>query len=299
MAMADYCSSPDTLVLSIPNGPSLDLLSDQQGFRVGTLDLGYPDVRDDADLRPDQHGTIDYTRLFGARAVTIAGFLVPSPAGSRQLAWHALAPFLDPGARVTLTYRVDADAVVKTMTLRPAQASATFDNPTVSPAQVGFKAADPLAYDANVQTAITWITAPGGAGRAYPLTFNRVYPPGGTAATYATNHGELTAYPLLRIYGPVGGPSVAEIIGANPAIQLSFPSSFIVNAGDRVDIDCRRRTALLNGNPAQNVFGSLVFNQAGVWPSLPPGVLTNWTMGGSGYSNQTQTVITWADAYLL
>jgi hypothetical protein len=304
--MADYCSSPDTLVLSISGGPSLDLLSDQQGFRVEALDLGYPAVREVVGDNPDRSGQYDLTKLFGARPVTITGFLVPSPAGSRQLGWHALAPFLDPAARVTLTYRVDPDAVVKTMTVRAAQATATFDNPTVSPAQVGFKAPDPMAYDATVQTAYCWAGSGGvtTGGRVYPLTFNRVYPPGGYAYVTTYNGGDQNAYPVLRIYGPITGPVVQTNIykgdGSQFPLLVAFQTGYVIGTGYYVQVDCKAHTAYLNGDPTRSVYNQLSFGTNSGWPWTPPQPgYTTWALNGSGYSASTQLMIQWQNPYLL
>jgi len=299
-----YCTSPATLTLALPTGQTLDLMDAANGYRVDTLDLGYPDVREDMNPAPLRHGTVDLTRLFGARAVTVSGSLIPSGQGSRQQAWHALAPFLDPGARVTLTYQVDPDARPHQMTVRAAQVSGPVTNPTVSPFSVGFKAADPLAYDAAAQVGIVY---PGSAaGRAYPLVYqitpaqNRVYPAGGATSANLTSNGDFTVYPLLRIYGPGTNPTVTEAVpGApvNPAGRIAFTSGFIINAGDYIQVDCRARTAYLNGNPANNVYGSIASNIA--WPYLPPGVTTTWTYAATGLGTASQLQVAWNDAYLL
>jgi len=300
--VADYCSAPDTLTLAIAGGPSLDLLSDQQGLRVASLDLGYPAVREDENLRPDAQGTIDVTRLFGARAVTINGALVPSPAGSRQASWHALAPFLDPGQRLTLTYRVDGDVVTKTMTVRAAQATATFNHPSVSPAQLGFKAADPLAYGpAQTATVLPYATS---AGRAYNLTFNRVYPSTGVTVVTTYNRGDVVAFPLLRLYGPASGISIQFTVqppgAGSTAWMLYFLAGFSINAGDRLEIDSKNRTMYLNGDPTQNRYSQVDFGRStGGWPYIPAGGSTIWYLNAGTYSTTTQLQVNWSDAYLL
>jgi hypothetical protein len=298
--MADYCSSPAVLTLAIAGGPTLDLMSDQQGFRVSELDLGYPEVREDADPAADRHGTVDFTRLFGARAVTVSGFLVPSPAGSRQKAWHLVAPFLDPGVRVTLTYQVDADTTPRTMTVRADQVAGPIDDPTMSDLHMGFKAADPLAYDATVQTAIAWVYTGGGGGRQYNLTYPRTYPAGWSGYGYATNNGDLAVYPMLRFYGPMSTISFGEYFAdSRPSIQWGFVNSFVISAGDRVDLDCRTRTAYVNGDRNRNVFGQLSWNSTGAWPYLPPGVQTSWSVSASNIAAGSELQIVWQDGYLL
>jgi hypothetical protein len=300
--VADYCSSPDTLTLTV-GSTTVDLMSDQQGFRVSALDLGYPAVREVVVDNPDRNGATDLTKLLGPRPVVITGALVPSPAGSRQRAWHALAPFLDPSARVTMTYRVDADAVVKTITLRAAQATALFDNPQTSPAQLGFKAADPVAYDQNVQT-IYMVPSGTQAGRAYNLTFNRVYPSTGVTGATSVNHGDLVTFPRLRVYGPASNVYIGWNTGS-PLVQytLAFLSTFSVPAGDSLVIDCKARTMYLNSDPTTSRYNQVDFaGSSGGWPYIPatpaPG-FTSWLLNASSYSTATQLQVTWQDAYLL
>jgi hypothetical protein len=299
--VADYCSSPDTLTLTV-GSTTIDLMSDQQGLRVSALDLGYPAVREVVVDNPDRNGATDLTKLLGARPVVITGALVPSPAGSRQRAWHALAPFLDPSARVTMTYRVDADAVVKTITLRVAQATALFDNPTTSPAQLGFKAADPVAYDQNLQTRSILPSATQ-AGRAYNLTFNRVYPAAGVSSASTANNGDLATYPLLRLYGPASNVSItwATVVpGTTATWNLYFLSSFSIGAGDFLVIDCKARTMYLNSDPTTSRYGQVDFGaSSGGWPYIPAGGSTTWQLNATGSSTATQLQINWQDAYLL
>jgi len=300
--VGDYCSSPDTLTLSIPGGPSIDLMSDQQGFRVSEVDLGYPDVREDVEPNADQRGMDDYTRLFGARAVTIAGFVIASPLGSRQVTFHALGPFLDPAARVTLTYRIDPDAVVKTLTLRAAQSTAVFNDANVSDAMMGWKAPDPAAYDATVKQAYARTSsASQTGGRAYSWTPNRVYPAGGGSYATGTNAGDLITYPLLRVYGPIVNPSVQVNFtqaGATQYWNLGF--TYTVNAGDFIEIDCYARTAFVNGDRRQSVYSSIVFNNSGAaFPFMPPGLAVTFSLFGTGASTPTVLQVNWQDAYLI
>jgi hypothetical protein len=298
--VADYCNSPDTLTLTV-GSTTIDLMSDQQGFRVSALDLGYPAVREVVIDNSDRSGATDLTKLLGPRPVTITGALVPSPVGSRQQAWHKLAPFLDPSARVTMTYRVDGDTVVKTMTLRVAQATALFDNPTTSPAQLGFKAADPLAYDARVQTAVAFGGASNVGGRAYNLVYNRVYPAGGGATSVFTyNNGDFPVYPLLRLYGPATNIVVNWGPASATGGPITFVPSYSVAAGHYLAIDCKARTIQVDGDPSQNAYGQV--QSMLTWPYIPAGAPNNtavWSFTATGTSNQSQLVIQWQDGYLL
>ena len=299
--MPPYCTTPAVLTLTL-GATTLDLMDSNNGFRVEEVDLGYPNVREDMDNRADQSGMADYTRLFADRAVTITGSIVPSPAGSRQKSMHALSPFLDPSARPVLTYQIDGDMVARTMTLRASQVSAPFNNPQVTAFQLGFKAGDPASYDARVQTVVVTPSGPGNAGRVYPLTFNRTYPPlfpGSYART--NNNGDLRVWPLLRFYGPMTTPVVTWIAletNGNITNTFQFLPGFLINAGTYVEVDCRRRTATLNGVPTASVYQN-IYTLGLVWPSIPPGSYTQWSLSASNVSNVSQMDVVWQDAYLL
>ncbi|HEV7534694.1 MAG TPA: hypothetical protein VGP90_03615, partial [Acidimicrobiia bacterium] len=227
--------------------------------------------------------------------------IVPSPGGSRQRAWHVLAPFLDPAARPVLTYQIDADTTPRTLTVRAAGFAAPFGHRTVSEFQLGFKAADPLAKDAAGQVAFVWAARAG--ARNYNLIFNRTYPVGGgSLGVITTSAGDFAAYPLLQIYGPATGPALyAQNAAAALFRQLVFAPAFVINAGDYVQVDCYARSAFYNNNPAQSVYGQIVAPQAGWanWPVLPAGVAVSWSITAAGPSNQTGAQINWNDVYLL
>jgi hypothetical protein len=295
-----YCSSPAVLTLTL-GSLSLDFMDALDGWRVSEVDISYPDVREDSDLAADRHGTVDYTRLFGARAITISGSIVPSSRGSRQKALRWLGQFLTPSSRPMLTYQIDTDVSPRQVTVRPSALTAPYNDRNVSAFTLGFKCPDPVAYDSTTQTVYAGLQSAGG-GRAYNLTFNRVYPASGAGAASARNNGNMTSFPLLRLYGPVaalnGAIYIRESWTGNPVgATLPFRSDMIINAGDYLEIDCRARTAFLNGQTTQNWYSQLGAIQT-VWPQLPPGVDTLWWIYATG-TNATMLQVNWQDAYLI
>ena len=295
-----YCSTPAVLTLTLGD-TTIDLMDVRNGYRVAEVDIGYPDVREDDNMRADQHGTVDLTRLFGARAITISGSIVPSGYGSRQKTWHQLGPFLNPAARASLTYQIDSDVGPRTIIVRPTAVSGPYNSRQVSAFSLGFKAADPIIYDATTNTAYVWAsTGLSGGGRFYDLVFPRVYAAGGSSAVYVKNKGDQTVYPKLRIYGPITGAQIQEQIqyptGAAFASVL-FKSTYIIPGGSWVDVDCKARTALLNGTTS--VYDQLQYGPSTAWPSLPGGVQTVWSLNGTNISGITQLQIIWQDGYLL
>jgi hypothetical protein len=299
-----YCGAPVALTLTSA-GSTLDLMDQANGFRVETVDLGYPAVREDVGDYPGRRGGWDNTRLFGARAVTVTGWIVPVPGASRQAAWHAIAPYLDPAARPVLTFQIDGDQIPHQLHVRAAQFSSVASNPQVSPFQLGFKALDPVAYSATVNTAICWPTNTAG-GRTYNLSFPRVYPASPIGGATTTTAGDQTVYPLLHLYGPASTIRIAETIWAAAAptgysYAIPFKSGYSVAAGDRLDIDCAAHTVLTNGDPGSSQYNQIDFaNWSGFWPRLAP-TDTNpaeWTLSATATSGVTQLQIVWQDAYL-
>jgi hypothetical protein len=286
--------------LTKTDGSGKLLLDDpDSGYLCVELDLGYPEVREDKDLRPDVHGTIDLTRLFGARVVT-----------ARLVAWgedmtqddiaDLFAPFMDVTGRYQLHVTKDsANGAERVLTLRPSAWVSPMGVPVTRELHLAWIAPDPVMHDGTVHTAIVYPGSTGG-GRVYPLAFNRVYPAGGQTTAKATNNGDVTAYPLLRIYGPASNINLLEVLDASGVVsRINFVATYSIPAGSYVEIDTLARTVLLNGDTSQSVYGQLAYDPAGRWPTLPPKQSTTWSMAATGISNATQLQVVWQDAYLL
>ena len=142
------------------------------------------------------------------------------------------------------------------------------------------------------------------AGRAYNLTFNRVYPSTGVTVVTTYNRGDVVAFPLLRLYGPASGISIQFTVqppgAGSTAWMLYFLAGFSINAGDRLEIDSKNRTMYLNGDPTQNRYSQVDFGRStGGWPYIPAGGSTIWYLNAGTYSTTTQLQVNWSDAYLL
>jgi hypothetical protein len=305
--MAAYCGTPATLILALP-ASTLDLMDAANGFRVAEVDLGYPAVRADTSPIPDRNGEWDNTANFGARVVSVKGSLIPSGLGSRQKAFDALAPFLVAMARPTLTYVIDGDETARTLTLRPAQFSGPYSNPTASDFQVQWSAPDPAAYSAvRHQTNV----APGGLGygRTYTTpspgtptnvttrTYPRVYPAtSGQPSASVVNAGNLRTDPLITIYGPATNPAVYnDTVGQVLAVG-SVSNPFTLAAADVLTVDGRARAVYLNGNPNSTQYAYVDFTRSSWW-QLTPGANTVRYVADTATPASYATVA-WNDAFL-
>jgi hypothetical protein len=287
--------------LSLPDGRTIGL--EGQGYWCTKLDLGSPVVREVVNNRPDNTGTIDQTRYMGSRVVS-ADITTLSTAGGRidEVA-SAFGPFMDPSARPTLHYVLDrADNPERAVVLRGSAYSWPIAGPIERDIQLQWVAPDPMALDPTEQVATSWAD-PGRPGRAYDLVFPRAYPSGGGGALTARviTVGDVPVRPTLRIFGPITGtirvrfqPDSGGPFAGWP--QVIFLSTFSVNAGHYVSVDCDAHTAFMDDDPTQSVLSSVDWYNT-VWPVLQPGDAYTLTLTGNGAVVSTQVAASWHDRY--
>jgi hypothetical protein len=274
------------------------------GYYCQSLDLGAPIVRDVTTNRPDAHGMDDRTAFFGGRTVTVNITAMQTTGAQVDAVAASFAPFMLPGVRPVLHYVLDRPgAPERVLTVR----GESYDFPIVGAVQrdivLTFIAADPIVRDPTTQTAVSW-SGSTGSGRVYNLTFNRIYPTGGAIvnATIVT-HGDLGCQPLLSIYGPITTPKVTlTALVAGTVFRVWGLPGFAIAAGHYVAIDTAARTAYMDGDPSQNVLGSIDWLNT-VWPVIPPSpdgatmTLAGDPAGGV-MTGVTQVQATWQDSFL-
>jgi hypothetical protein len=271
------------------------------GWFCSSLDLGYPEVREVINNRPDTDGAVDRTALMGARLVS-AEIKAEAGAGARiDDVADNFAPFMVPSARPVLHYILDRPgAAERTITLRAVGYAWAVVGAVERDIQLQWKAADPIVRDPTVQTVTAYAGAAGGTGRVYPLVYSRTYPTGGGSPSTATitTPGDVAVRPLLNIYGPVTAPVVTFTPSSGPVSKVAFVSSYRIDAGNYVQVDTVAKTAYLNGPGGASALAWLDwFNTA--WPVLPtaPASTTMGMVGGST-TGVTQAQAIWQDGYL-
>jgi hypothetical protein len=278
-------------------------LEDQTaGYFCSSLDLGYPAVREVINNRPDQNGADDRTNLLGPRAVTAnlvaltgAGAVIDDVADS-------FAPFMDPSARPTLHYVLDRPGTPeRVLTVRAANYTWPVAGPYQRDIQLAFVAADPYAADPATHTLTAWAGSSTAPGRAYNLTYPRLYPAGGNVANTVTvtSPGDVAVRPLIRIYGPITKPQA--VIQAQPSgtnSYVTFGPAFSVAGGHWVDVDAAARTVYVDSDPTQNALGQIDWT-ASTWPYIPPAPASAIvSLNGQSTSAVTQLQVSWNDRYL-
>lgn len=283
---------------------TMPLESPAGGWFCANLDLGSVEIREVISNRPDTDGAIDRTQYMGARVISAEVHAVAGAGARIDDVASQFAPFMVPGARPVLHYVLDRSGPTElTLNVR----AVAYDWPIAGmPERVinlQWKAADPVARDPNVKTAVAYAGVATGGGRQYLLAFNRSYPQGGGAPSSGiiSSAGIVPVRPLITIWGPVTGPSVQFAPSdSTPHSQVAFVNSFRIDVNNYVVIDTNAKTAYLNGaSTGTSVLAFLDwFNTT--WPILPAQpATTTMTITGTSTSSATQAVASWQDGYLL
>jgi hypothetical protein len=276
------------------------------GYYCTKLDLGYPDVRDVVNNKPDMDGVDDRTQFWGSRAVTADITARPAPGSPGIDAVAAsFAPYMVPNVRPVLHWVLDRPGTPeRILTVRASDYSWPIDGTKSRAIQLAWVAADPVARDPTVHTVVAMAGSSTTAGRTYNLTFPRTYPPGGGSPTTGIifSPGDTIVRPLIRVYGPitaawVWGEGGSSTTGNYYHWDWHFNTGFVIDAGHWVDIDAARRTVYRDSDPAQSVYSSVNWSTT-TWPVFLP-QMTAWLyVRGTTTTGVTQAQAIWQDGYL-
>jgi hypothetical protein len=213
-----------------------------------------------------------------------------------------LGPFVVAGARPQLIVALDDDMPPRAFTGRVTN----FTGPVANGSSVDFtaswKCADPIAYSLTTsEVDIIPASADSDDGRSYPLTYPRTYPAsyGGNGKGLVTTNGNYSAWPVLKMFGPVVDPVVTWLdpVSDEPlGIQVVFAGISIAD-GDYLEVDTKAQTALLNGDPGANRYSFIDF-AATNWGPLQSGANLLLFTASSAETPSVLNVL-WQDAFLL
>lgn len=285
-------------------GLTLDLNDlDATGFMIAEVDLGFAQPRVVADDIPGQDGSDDQTANFSTRTIQLTGVIGPTLAGaSRSVNFDAFTPFIFPGARPTLVYSLDDDMAQRCLDLRVNQWTNPINHPVNASAfSVQFVCPNPIPYDPNQQEVDVPFATGSTSGFTFPFTFPLTF---GTTvdategSAFVTSNGTYLAWPLLRIFGPCTNPAVFwndPITDLPIGVQVVF-SGLTIAAGDYVEVDCRQRSALVDGDPEASVYQFVDFINSNFGPLQPGTNLLRATATTSAAGAVVQVL--WHDTYL-
>lgn len=272
--------------------PDLDLYDLPNSIPQKIL-VSYPEVREVSESLAGQHGEWDVTKFFGARAISVETVMKgPEFEANVRLLKRYCDPSLCP--RPVLHYKPFDSSPERQITLRGAGASTPLEMPGHAVVQGAWKAPDPAFYDPTTKT-MTSGANNREPGRTYDLVHDRVYPPAETGAdNTAVNDGDLPAWPIITITGPIEKP-LLENVTAERYIVLSANGGLTLDAGEVCVVNMREHTVLV-GELGSSAYDKIEFSESQWW-GVYPGAQTI-RLSGLGSTEDTSIVMTWNDPYL-
>jgi hypothetical protein len=223
----------------------------EDGFEIVSVEglADSPEVRSTDLARVARHGFLPGQDYLGGRSVTLTVDIY----GWDDTSFAALvgafrAVFTPGGPEEPLSFRLAglADGGVVSINARPRRLSLPLTSAYWSNAvraTVQLYATDPLIYSALTTTTTIALPQPPG-GFTFDLTFDFDFgAQGGPTTVTIVNSGTATAYPTVRVNGPVTDPSLR-----NETLDREVSVGLVVDTGEWLDIDFKNRTVLLNGS---------------------------------------------------
>jgi hypothetical protein len=270
------------------------LMGPGTGYSISSIDGidDLPEVRNQDVAKSDAHGDYTGPDYTGPRTVQLGLTLIAdTPDQLRQMILdlrRATQPGTLPADLQLLDWGISVTGKVRKRSV-PYDAAYLWRTGT---AAIEWYCADPYLYGADEQSASTTAYSPS-AGRTYPRTHPVTYGSTGSSGTItATNSGDATAYPVLRLDGPVANPTVEQTTtGALLVLDTTL------QAGDYLILDTRSRAVLYQGTSPRRSW----VRAGSTWPTVEPGDNQFVYRGAAlpGAPGQTSLLtVTWRDTSL-
>ena len=273
------------------------------GFVVAELEVGFPSERAVVRNRALGDGTIDDTRYLGARAITVTVRFDASKCDisrSSQSLIDQVMAYMLPSKRPRLVWTLqDPSSEIRSAVVRGVDAPVVINQPRYPAVVFQFVSIDAYLERAT-ETCTTrdpneYLPEP---GRVYPLTFDRVYPPGTpTDAIIVVNPGNAPAHWVGTILATAIEPNVV-VNGVTIATDRAGGIQLI--AGQTLVIDTKERTVLLNNDPSESRYDRLNFEEW-VWDDIllrPGNNVIRFNGSGSWFDDTTRLTICTRGAWL-
>lgn len=277
-----------------------DLVFDHaNGWRVESVNVGSPVVATVVRGRPGQSGTINRTRLYRDRAITMHLYLVPTDGIVRRTMLDQLKAFLRPDLRPYLILTEDeSDPTERRIPL----VSDQWSDPIIP-----FGAREILmswrsAGDIEAATQSEALAFASGSGTELGVTFDGLTFDGlefpttpVIGSTQVINLGNVDVWPLIRIYGACTEPNVEN---QTTGKKLEF-NSLTINAGEFLEIDTLAKTVRYQGLASDSRYDKLDFavSAPGLDLRIVPG-LNQFRFYPATNGATSQAQILWRSAWL-
>lgn len=250
--------------------------------RLTGFTIGSPEPREVADLRPDDHGTVDETRLYGPRTFELVGRIVAADLEAMWDDLDAIKGALALGQVVTLRFLRDGRSSLERAEVRVAGAVDVPLAPELGRTPmirwgVSLRAPDPRIYSDTASSGAYDPTDGGTGGLEFPLTFPLDFGTDDTAGRLTLENAGTIATPVvITITGPVVNP----IVDNDTAGLSIYTRDLELLAGETVELDTLERGVLLGGTTSRP---DLIDVELTDWWALLPGV-NQLRLRGSGMS---------------
>ena len=252
-------------------------------------------LRREWDPAPQRDGAILHDAYRGARLPVLEGVVVAPDPDSAQALYDDLVSFTDSIMRAdgTLKFTPRGEAQ-RQITVQLADA-VQVSGDRLKRFQVALVAADPAAYsvldDTVTSSSLALQNETGSLALPFPLPFTfGDFAVGGTVT--ATNDGNATSYPTVKIHGACSAPVVKNITTGK---LISFPT-LSISSGDYVQVDMQRRTVLLNGQSSSPYVRYLDVVTSDFW-GLDPGA-NSIRLNAATFDASAKAAVTWRDAWV-
>ena len=254
------------------------ILSPQYGFVLQRFNPGFPEIRDVSEKRPSQNGTFDFTRYFGARAITLevalASELQDDPLVTDQVLQDQLRRWMAPDVRAYLYIRYDSADEYRRIKIRPSNLGSSLSflhHRDFRKVSLGWRGVDGIFESSVLQEESLEPSVAVELGRTYDQAYDKTYAASAViGAKTVYNNGNVSVFPLVAIYGACTQPRIENQTTGD---KLEFLASYTLNAGEYLLIDFAEGTVLLNGDAANSRYDKIDF-ASGIskWWSLIPGI---------------------------
>lgn len=271
------------------------VFDEYDGWIVRAMDQGAPIVREDAYDNPGSDGSTDFTRLHGARNITVQIDVFPDL--DEQDLWerrNRLKAFTLPRRRPRLVF-VWPDRPAQQATVRYGDLSDPIDQ--LTHAAITTQWVVPSGILESVDELTDSVLAAGPStqtGLAFPIEFPIAWEPAAVSgAGGVVNDGTADVWPLLRLYGPCDGPSISNVTTGQ---EMTFANTLTIAAGDFLELDSAAKTVRYNGNANDSRYGDVDFATSEWWP-LQPGV-NEIRYAPDSFSGPAQAQVVWRHGWL-
>lgn len=272
--------------LPVGGGTAFDLQA-----LTGWLDMSEAPLGGAGSLAPKQtrNGSWAAPHFMPSRVVTMV-YQIEALSGDFETAINAMTAATQPGVgEVPVTLQTGGVATTAYGTVTSRIIPTTLDYLAgYTTAQLEVTCTEPRRFG-SVLSGSTFLPTTTG-GETWPITWPASWN-STQAAGYVglTNPGNAAGPVSLRFNGPVTGPVVTHV---ETGIQFAMASTFVVQAGDWLTVDCEARTVLYNGQASRN---ANILTRG--WPSLIPGSNT-FAFNAASYNSSAQLVVTATPSYI-